>query len=751
MIESPEKLLHKPGDDIDICALCEDAVDLETRTKYGSNSFCHKTCKSNMNRQGERTKADKKLKQWWDKMTKGERVDWFQRNRCHAKNKRKVFDNMNYQERHGKQKYKKDDMIIEWMHFDRFKEEEEKCGRGGNIEDVKTAWASQLADRNAKTRKIGEQIYLGKFLGFRETIGGKSFNEQNWVREKTMADRTACDETAELATAWEIEAKRNEKESQAAYVSGMISCLAPQIDEAEIHPGPQSIAVPLVELQMEIRRAIIVESREASVLQDLEEQDAFEAEQSTRAERDASALRSGAGRPRKSEAMLLSEASRMLREKAMSINHAADRAKNSLQQVLDGREQNLAVLPADLKVVKSRCEKEINAATAKIESIGKDLIGMDIETVVKSEDADSSQIRKSISEKCKEVYKTHLPAINKSASAFRKALVVAAKKGAKANKGKKGDKGLAPTIDVLKEAQGKSGVRTAILEYLKENQDFEKSDMAVLTRQCVLDLKAASWLMTDDGLKDLRTAPGFGAHDKWMSRLLLKGEAGVHVFSQYKPALNKILSGFLEKHVPCIKAKAGLAADAAALKDQLFGAQHFAGLPGMLYTGVVPYGLSELRVLTWGCYVAFGMPMADVAGATLREKLATISTPSGGTEFVGQCVNNGGKGWASVQSAVGSALFVPGGHIVAFLGNSTFMLPPIGDDDWDVSDAEEQFRGIRIATMCTDIKKHVDVAASTTKALMACFPELAGTEYKMWSSNLDGIAKLLASGPPVGQ
>ncbi len=72
-----------------------------------------------------------------------------------------------------------------------------------------------------------------------------------------------------------------------------------------------------------------------------------------------------------------------------------------------------------------------------------------------------------------------------------------------------------------------------------------------------------------------------------------------------------------------------------------------------MHVGVVPHGLSEVRLLTWGCYMAMGVPLDAVAGASLKEKLANISTPAGGKKFVDECTTVGGSGWASMQIAVG--------------------------------------------------------------------------------------------------
>ena len=727
---SPTKAIERESEAV--CSLCEQECSLDERTRYTASRWCHKECKNNYNRQNERCRGSTRLKKWWDKLSKEEKSEWFQRNRGLDKNKRKTFDNMSYSEKHATKRYKKEDLIVDYIPFSQFKEDEEKSGRT-DLEMIKQSWLAKLNDRTTK-KKVRNQWCIAKFRGLRETIGKEDYQEQGWVRGKSLNDRDDCEDAAALSSDFNAEAVGYHDQLCNSHVSSFLSAAAPDFDEAEIRAGPPDVVVPLAELQMEIRRDILVDQKERVALQDLEEQDTFEAEQYAKTERDAKAMRRG--RPKKTRGELLSEASRMLREKALHIELAADKAKASVEEVVADSESK-ASLPADVVTVKESCEKEIQKHVEAILNVVKVLREINVEELVT--DGDSAQTRKSISEKCRTVYKEHLPAITRTCAAFRKSLKAAMLNHSRA--GKVSTKEPSPAEKLL-QAQEQSGVRKAMAKFITENVHVEKININLPPKDALVQLKPATGLVPDAALKELKELPGFAAHDKWLSRLLVKGDSGVHALSHYEATLGKPLAVLLEKHLPFVKAKAGLPADAAALKEQVFTPQHFAGLPGMVHIGVVPHGLSELRLLTWGCYVAIGAPMGTVAGATLKEKLATISTQAGGEKFVQECTTSGGSGWASMQTAIGSLLLVPAGHIVVFMGTSV--------GDLDVDDVDEQFRGIRVGTMSTDSRLHVDAASATLKELMQCFPELAETEYKSCQANIDGVIKAALSAQESG-
>ncbi len=76
-----------------------------------------------------------------------------------------------------------------------------------------------------------------------------------------------------------------------------------------------------------------------------------------------------------------------------------------------------------MKTVKGTCEKEMTERADAIIEVGKSLETVDVKALVA--DADSTQIHKSISERCKSVYKEHLPAISRHRAAFQKSFKAA--------------------------------------------------------------------------------------------------------------------------------------------------------------------------------------------------------------------------------------------------------------------------------------------------------------------------------------
>ena len=108
--------------------------------------------KNNDNRQNERCRASARLKSWWGKLSKEEKCEWFQRNRGLDKNKRKTFDNMTYCEKQATKRYEREELIVDYVPFSEFKEDEEKAGRRDPAV-IQQNWLSKLNDRATKKRK----------------------------------------------------------------------------------------------------------------------------------------------------------------------------------------------------------------------------------------------------------------------------------------------------------------------------------------------------------------------------------------------------------------------------------------------------------------------------------------------------------------------------------------------------------------------------------------------------------------------
>ncbi len=145
--------------------------------------------------------------------------------------------------------------------------------------------------------------------------------------------RADCEDVQRLSNDFLMDANSRHDALCQSFASGFTVLGMPDFDEAEIRSGPPDVAVPMLELQMEIRRDVIIDLKDRVALNDLEEQDLFEAEQLSKAERDANMQRRG--RPKKIEGELLSEASRMLRVKALHINLTAQKARESWSREAD--------------------------------------------------------------------------------------------------------------------------------------------------------------------------------------------------------------------------------------------------------------------------------------------------------------------------------------------------------------------------------------------------------------------------------
>lgn len=58
-----------------VCKFCGQSAPATEMTVYG-NDMVEKVCKTNYNRQLERTKKDAALKKWWQALTPAEKIAW---------------------------------------------------------------------------------------------------------------------------------------------------------------------------------------------------------------------------------------------------------------------------------------------------------------------------------------------------------------------------------------------------------------------------------------------------------------------------------------------------------------------------------------------------------------------------------------------------------------------------------------------------------------------------------------------------
>jgi hypothetical protein len=254
--------------------------------------------------------------------------------------------------------------------------------------------------------------------------------------------------------------------------------------------------------------------REAKIA-DLEEVDEHEAAQDERLKKKASA---SVGRPKKGRSQLLADVSKMIRDRARQINEAKEKILATKQSLVDEGTKELGTLPADLSAIQTQMTTEVSDAAKKIDKVVEDISGIDPETLITDCAEDAEAIRKALVGKSVDVFKKHLPELNRSIGAFKGAVRSAIKEKSKKAKKKGAQAGGANEVPLL--------TRT-LKELVAKNTDACMhveviSDLAQI--QQIEDTSSVVRLLTlpEAFKKAIDSSPGIEGHLKWMRKQLQK-------------------------------------------------------------------------------------------------------------------------------------------------------------------------------------------------------------------------------------
>ena len=85
--------------------------------------------------------------------------------------------------------------------------------------------------------------------------------------------------------------------------------------------------------------------------------------------------------------------------------------------------------------------------------------------------------------------------------------------------------------------------------------------------------------------------------------------------------------------------------------------------------GVTPFGVSEVRVLMQGSYIAAGIPLSESKGSDLVEKVSKLTLSAEIDSFITHARDGSKNAWAFEHNTVGSMAIIPGGHLVVICGS----------------------------------------------------------------------------------
>ena len=122
---------------------------------------------------------------------------------------------------------------------------------------------------------------------------------------------------------------------------------------------------------------------------------------------------------------------------------------------------------------------------------------------------------------------------------------------------------------------------------------------------------------------------GLSGHQKWVAKQLTKEGDRSSAMSHFRTKGRELVQTELIKHLPDFFCDIHAPQDKKELVKEIFDAQAYAQTFNHVYTGLLPHGIAECRLLTEGTSLIFGMPVENMRGDTLQKKDDWAWTPSG--------------------------------------------------------------------------------------------------------------------------
>lgn len=313
-----------------LCANCDEECPSGEMCPWSRKAWSCHVCKTNYNRNTERCSKDAALKEWWRTLSREERVSWFRRNKkTYEPNRKHSFDDAGeYSEATIATSESKETSIYEYLTFEDWYMRQRLLGRLGSggdadlLERGKELFEKAVHDPSVKNKFSNKQWLIGIYKGVRDEVGRSDRKELGWKRRKRVkdtVDHTAALDLAGRAGQAHAQWLQRVETSSASHLGP--SSDVPMVPEA-LARNPESIPGPRNDAPDDIHREVIMEVHRQTKVKELEEEDEHEAHQARKIKRQAMSSSSGGGRPRKMMSELLSDASRIMRDRQNHINDA---------------------------------------------------------------------------------------------------------------------------------------------------------------------------------------------------------------------------------------------------------------------------------------------------------------------------------------------------------------------------------------------------------------------------------------------
>jgi hypothetical protein len=710
------------------CAQCEHDIPHDQVTSWGKTSWIDKICKTNYNRQTERCKNNPNLKTWWKNLSKEERVQWFRSNKAtYEPGGMKAFDNAGFVEEEVSDVARStDDLIVRYMTLEDWTIREKQlghCGDGGHEEQndvAKKSFMAKVMDKKAMTKFKNGMWLVAVFLGGEVRIGKEHAHKFHQKRKRTIND--AMDYEAAGAM------KKAATDTSSAFLATAMEAALEGIDDGagrEVNIPEGLARNPAVkvsnndEFGEDIHRDVLMAMQRNAKMAAQEEMDDHEAEQARRIERgNAAGIR---GRPHKCRSELLSDISKMKRDRCTHISDAMLAVRATMASVELDAEQKLGKpLPDDVTRVLAQMKLDCKDSLAEMDRIRTELEATSVDSFVGEKECKLDEVKKSLIDKTKPAFAKHQQMANKAIKAFKTAARKAAAKSGKKRKGEKEGAQIPPVVQKLLDVAEKC---PADRFGVKEPASVDE----VVGQVLLMEPYFAQVLAAKDGLSKVK---GMHPTVKWLTGQVDKsGGTLSYAMASHKPAVNKQVTAVLQDKCPQLLSKDFmLPAEFKTLSEDICGPQHWVAAETHMNAGLTPYGLPEVRLLISGSYLCAGVRFEDVTptkgGNSIKAKLEHCLTEQGFNRFLEDAKTNEDKGFWFVHDEEYSCVKIPAGYIVFTCGMHSTDKEAVGS------------HGLRWSTL--DVADHGAVASAKTclAHTLATYPELKDDEYSAWEDCL---------------
>ena len=322
----------------------------------------------------------------------------------------------------------------------------------------------------------------------------------------------------------------------------------------------------------------------------------YAAEEAARQRKQMEVIGRPRGRPKKTEAELLSEATRTVRDKRRLITDLAADEERKLAELEAEMKETFKTIPSDVELVHDAMVDAVEKSVSAIKKIEAEVAKVDVSKLAEEGDNDE---KKKLATLINPIRGEHLKAISKAVAAFRKAIVAATKKKRRVD-----------SKEALQETS-----KPIFLDVLNEVTVTNGGNVKNSVKDCMLGKGAAEMICGDLSMtKSLDAIPAFQSQLKYTKKVMSKGSCS-HTMNHFKSQGLKPMDQLLKKSLEDgYNGSVKFPPSHQGLHRELFNVQAWSCTEFHKYIGYCPFGLGEARLLYSGSYWICGVKACHVRG-----------------------------------------------------------------------------------------------------------------------------------------